>query len=170
MTLYSAILTRVRAGEKINRIKAAIIKAVLIRNFKGGEVITVSLNTQSIDKPYVLGRLFSVLERTQMESAEVKLNRTIRDTYFFISFANPGSVFQLLMKLSVQHVRKLSDGSKIYYEKLKGELLNKIEFADAPAFPSAFNSEQQGRFILGYYHQTQYFYTPKKDREDIDNV
>jgi len=163
ITLYNSILTRIRAGERINRTKAAIIKAVLIRNYKESEVTTVSLNESSGKIPYNLGRLFSLLERIQQKSANEQLNSTIRDRYFSSACANPGSVFPLLLKLSVHHVAKLDN--PVYFEKLKGELINKLN--DQTPFPTTQNLEEQGQFIVGYYHQTQYFFTSKKDKEEV---
>ena len=167
MTLYYAILTRIRAGEKINRIKAAIIKAVLTRNYPNeSEGITVSLNEQLDTKPYVLGRLFAVLEWVQQRSADGQLNATIRDKYFATACANPGSAFPILLKLSVHHIAKLNKPG--YFEKLKGQLIDKLD--GGTPFPAALNMKEQGQFIIGYYHQIQDFYTSKKDKEEIDNV
>ena len=166
MTLYYAILTRIRAGEKINRTKAAIIKAALIRNYpKKSEGITVSLNEQLNKTPYVLGRLFAVLEWVQQRSADGQLNATIRDKYFSSACANPGSTFPILLKLSVHHIAKLNNSG--YFEKLKGQLIDKLD--GSIPFPTALNMEDQGQFIVGYYHQIQYFYTPRKDKEENDN-
>ena len=168
LTLYDAILARIRAGKEINRAKAAIIKAVLIRNFTYGERegITVALNEQSKDKPYVLGRLFAVLEWIQQRSADGQLNATIRDRYFTSACANPGSAFPTLLRLSMHHIAKLDKPG--YFEKLKGTLIDKLDAA-AP-FPAALSLEAQGQFIVGYYHQIQDFYTSKKDKEEPSNV
>ena len=166
MTLYNAILMRIRAGEKVNRTKAAIIKAVLIKNFNESEVTTVSLNQQSEKKPYVLGRLFSLLERMQQDASGGQLNSSIRDRYFSSACANPSSTFPILLKLSMHHIAKVKN--PVYFEKLKGELIAKLD--DQLPFPAAFNLEEQGQFIIGYYHQTQYFFTSKKDKEEIKNV
>jgi CRISPR-associated protein Csd1 len=166
MTLYQAILTRVRANEEVNRTKAAIIKAVLTRSQRNGnrenkkEVITVSLNEQSNDKPYVLGRLFSVLERLQVQSAG-NLNTTIRERYFASACANPRSVFPTLLKLSMHHSAKLDNA--IFFEKLKTDLIGRLD--EEEPFPSALTLADQGRFIIGYYHQTQVFFTSNKDKE-----
>ena len=166
MTLYIAVIKRIHAGERVNRVKASIIKAVLLRNYPESEVITVSLNDSSNNIPYNLGRLFSVLERIQQKSANEQLNTTVRDRYFSSACANPGSVFPILLKLSIHHVAKLEN--PVFFEKLKGELLNRLD-SEVP-FPAAMNLEEQGRFIIGYYHQNQDFFTSKKDKEDVGNV
>jgi CRISPR-associated protein Csd1 len=51
-----------------------------------------------------------------------------------------------------------------YYEKLKTDLLGLVDVENP--FPAALSLDEQGLFILGYYHQTQVFFTPKKDKEE----
>jgi CRISPR-associated protein Csd1 len=95
-TLYNAILARIRAGKPVTRTKAAVIKATLLRNTndKNDEgVLDVALNEEARNKPYVLGRLFAVLEKLQQDTAGGRLNSTIRDKYFSSACASPGSVF-----------------------------------------------------------------------------
>jgi CRISPR-associated protein Csd1 len=170
MTLYNAVLMRIRAGEEINRAKAAIVKAVLIRNFnknKESEDPTVALNPNSGDRAYTLGRLFAALEREQSNAAGGSLNATIRDKYFASACANPQVAFVTMLKLSMNHAKKLGEKG-IWLEKLKGELLAKLDVSDP--YPASQNLEEQGKFILGYYHQTQDFFTSKKDKESNDNV
>ena len=55
---------------------------------------------------------------------------------------------------------------KIYYEKILTELQGKIEVNDGPsaAFPRRLNLEEQGMFILGYYHQVQKRYEKKEEK------
>ena len=48
---------------------------------------------------------------------------------------------------------------KIYYEKLLTELMEKIN-----AFPQRLSLEEQGKFMLGYYHQTQKKYEKREDK------
>ncbi len=161
MTLYHAMLSRIRAGADITQAKAAVIKAVLMKNFNESEVSTVALNEHSNDKAYVLGRLFSALERLQERANG---SATIRSRYFSSASANPGSVFPTLLGLSMHHAAKLDNA--VFYEKLKGELISRLD-SDSP-FPAALNLEEQGRFIVGYYHQTQAFFT-KKNKEENTN-
>jgi len=163
MTLYQAILNRIRAGEEVNKTKAATIKAILMQNYNEKEVTTLALNTEANNNAYVLGRLFSVLERLQQQSSDGKLNSTIRGRYFTSACANPGSVFPTLLKLSMHHSAKMDTK---YYEILKTELMGKLVVENP--FPSALSLDNQGRFILGYYHQTQDFFTAKKDKENME--
>ena len=165
VALYHAVLTRVRAGDEICKAKAAFIKAYLQKNARDKEVATVALNNETDNKPYAMGRLFAVLEHLQMRASDSDLNTTIRDRYFTRACANPATVFPTLLKLSINHSRKLE--SSTYFEKLKTELLGKLDVENP--FPQALPLDDQGRFILGYYHQTQVFYTPKSEREEESN-
>lgn len=168
--LYQNTLLRAKADQdnpdknitKISRIKAAIIKAYLMRNKK--EVVTVALNEDSKKVPYVLGRLFAVLENLQ-EVANPGINSTIKDRYFNAACASPGVTFPLLTKLANTHLKKISaqKGNVIYFEKLIGGLMNKLEM-DKQAFPARLSLPEQGDFILGYYHQVQKRYEKKEDK------
>jgi len=162
LTLYNAILTRIRAGEDVNQTKAALIKAVLIKNFNDKEVTTVDLNQETNNKSYILGRLFAVLEQLQYRASSGGLNSTIRDRYFTSACANPSNVFPTLLKLSIHHAAKLDNPT--FYEKLKGELM--VALDERNPFPKALPMEDQGRFILGYYHQRQSFFA-KTTKTDI---
>lgn len=160
--LYSSTLIRIRAEQgRITWGRAAMIKAYLIQNHhlqKGEEL--VGLNEETNDVPYVLGRMFAVLESIQ-EEANPGINTTIRDKYFNSSCANPASVFPILLKLKNSHIRKIErekKGKKIFFEKILTELTGKIK-----EFPKSLTLEEQGHFILGYYHQVQKRYEKKEE-------
>ena len=40
---------------------------------------------------------------------------------------------------------------------------------DESPYPTHFTLEEQGFFSLGYYHQKQYHYSSKEEKEAIDN-
>lgn len=168
--LLANLLIRIRAeaGEDfaVNRTRAGLIKAILKRKYRKqkssieGE-ITVALNETTTNVPYVLGRLFAVLERLQ-ESAGSK---NLREKYFAAASTTPQVVFTSVLKLAQSHLSKVSkEKPKLagYYDKLCCGILDKLE---ATGFPATLEMEEQGLFILGYYHQRQYFYTPKAERD-----
>lgn len=160
-TLYQQTQLRIRAEHDINRGKAAIIKGYLIRNETNPiykEVLTVDLNEQTTYLPYVLGRLFSVLEDLQ-QKANPGINTTIKDKYFSSACTTPAVVFPTLLKLAEKHLRKLETGSKIYYSKQMNALLGMI----ASNYPEHLSISDQGVFQLGYYHQTQRRYMKSTD-------
>lgn len=165
--LYENILIRIRADRVINRARAAAIKAYLLHNVgpthpEYKEVLQVALNEQSTIKPYVLGRLFSLLEQAQ-ESANPGINATITDRYFDSACATPKLAFPTLLKLNRHHLAK-DEKWGWRYDRLIGELVVKLEAEDDP-YPARFTLEEQGLFILGYYHQKQARYTKKTESE-----
>lgn len=173
--LYQTVMGRIRAEQddsnsgiyKITRGRSAIIKAYLLRNGKyDKEEITMALNEESKDKAYTLGREFAVLEAVQ-EDANPGINATIKDRYFNSACATPASIFPILFKLKNSHIRKLNVNAKIYYEKLLGSLQDKIEVTGdgMEVYPRRLSLEEQGMFILGYYHQTQKRYEKKSKEE-----
>lgn len=169
--LFEQAILRIRATQdnddrrthKITRGRAAIIKAYLIKNCRNRneEDVTVGLNEERSDAPYVLGRLFSVLESIQ-EAGSPGLNSTVKNKYYDSASATPSVIFPIVIGLCDKHLTKLardSRGLAIHYEKLRGELLGKLD-----AFPKRLSLEEQGDFILGYYHQNQKRY----EKHDIE--
>ena len=162
-SLYTDVLIRIRAEQgNVTWGRAGIIKAYLIRNgnWKEGENY-MGLNEESRETAYVLGRLFSVLESIQMD-ANPGIKATIRDRYFNSACATPASIFPVLIKLKNSHMKKLErdkGSAKIYYEKLLTELMGKLD-----EYPKRLSLEEQGKFILGYYHQVQKKYEKKEEK------
>ena len=162
-SLYTDVLIRIRAEQgNITWGRAGVIKAYLMRNanWKEGENY-MGLNEESRETAYVLGRLFSVLESIQMD-ANPGIKATIRDRYFNSACATPASIFPVLVKLKNSHMKKLErekGSSKIYYEKLLTELMGKLD-----EYPKRLSLEEQGKFILGYYHQVQKKYEKKEEK------
>lgn len=162
-TLYEQVQVRIRAEREVTWGRAAIIKAYLTRqpNFMQKEVLTVHLNEETNYQPYLLGRLFAVLEGLQ-EKANPGINATIRDKYFSSASATPAIAFPTLIRLAQAHLKKLDTGARIYYDKQLGEIMGRIDVN----YPARLSLQDQGVFQLGYYHQTQKRYTKK---EDVNN-
>ena len=167
VSLFEQTMMRIRAEQTVSYGRAAIIKAFLTKNDQfrvPKEVLTVELNEQSAYLPYVLGRLFAVLERVQLD-ANPGIKATIKDKYFNSASSSPATVFPLLTKLSQSHLRKLNTGLRISYEKRITELEGRI----CQTLPAHMSLPEQGAFHLGYYHQVQKLYE-KKVKEDADHV
>ena len=156
-SLFTAVIRRVRAEQEIRHVRAAIIKAILIRNYQ--KEISIMLDTQRPESSYHLGRLFACLERAQ-EVALPGLNATIKDRYFGAASSTPASVFPRLIRLSQHHFGKLEGGKKVVAEKRIQEIIGQLD-----GFPGHMNLEAQGLFAIGYYHQRQDFFT-KKDKKE----
>ena len=160
-TLLNDVTLRIRAEQTVTRGRAAILKAYYLRKpnpFCPKEVLTVQLNEESSYMPYVLGRLFAVLEAVQT-AASPNINSTIKDRYFNSACATPAVVFPTLIKLAQKHLQKLSEGQRIYYDRQITELAGRL---DQP-FPARLNLPEQGAFEIGYYHQVQKHFTKKQE-------
>ena len=163
VSLYTDTLIRIRAEQgRLTWGRASILKAFLINNYRNMEgEVCMSLNEECNDAAYVLGRLFSVLESIQTD-ANPEIKSTIRDRYFNSACATPASVFPVLIKLKNSHIKKLErekESVKIYYEKLLTQIMSKLEM-----YPKRLSLEEQGKFILGYYHQTHKKYEKREEK------
>ena len=117
----------------------------------------MQLNDKTNYLPYLLGRLFSVLEAVQA-AANPGINATIRDRYFNAASATPATVFPLLLNLAQKHLAKLDKGQEVYYDKQITAICGMI----GETLPKRMNLQDQSTFQLGYYHETQKRYTPKE--------
>lgn len=169
--MYRQFLLRIKAESgdaKISYPRAAFVKAYLLKNHQekwGGE-ITMNVNENCKAVPYVLGRLFAVLEGLQQDSSEV--SATIKDRYFNAACATPGAVFPVLLKLANAHLNKLgrtNKGLAVNTQKKLGSLMEKITMPDeGNPIPGRLTLDEQGMFILGYYQETQARYTKKEEQ------
>ena len=179
--LYSGILGRIAADRKINAVRAAMIKAFLLRNSSNGrikEVALMELNDRSDYQPYVLGRLFAVLERIQKaanrpknreKEDEARTSSTIKDRFFDSACSTPAVAFPSIMLLANKHLKKLERDEKgiglsVYFTNLIDGIVSLLH----ETFPAHLTLEEQGAFILGYYHQNHAM-NKKEDKEDEDN-
>ncbi len=163
----NAAVGRCRAEQNVNYLRAAAIKACLLRQMRHTSVSSTSqpieqeflpmLDLSNNNPAYRLGRLFSVLEKIQ-EEASPGLNATIRDRYYGAASSTPVAVFTTLLRLKNAHLKKLTTGRGMWFEKLLGEVLGPVT-----DFPKHLPLPDQGRFALGYYHQRQDFFTKKSD-------
>ena len=155
-TLYSACIRRIRAEQKLTITRAAIIKADLNRQNNNSKKIDIMLDKGNTNQGYLCGRLFAVLDKIQEDANNIS---SIRERYMNAASATPSSVFATILNLSVHHSEKLDDSRRIYFEKLKQEIIEKLP---ANGFPAHLDLQDQGRFFVGYYHQRQDFFTSKK--------
>jgi CRISPR-associated protein Csd1 len=158
-TLLDACIARIRAEQQVGITRAAILKAYLNRLRNNTKKINVMLDKENVNQGYLCGRLFAVLDKIQQDAKNV---RTIKDRYMNAASATPASVFSTILNLSSHHSEYLSEGQKVFYEKLKQEIIDKIS---PNGFPAHLDLQDQGRFFVGYYHQMQDFYTSHKDNE-----
>lgn len=161
-TLLSTVLMRIRADGEINALRVAILKALLIRNFK--REAPVSLDSENTNKGYLLGRLFAAYEQAQTAALGAKVNATIKDKFYGAASAQPRKVFALLEKGSANHLSKVgkqAPGFRVVLERTIGGIMEKMSPGDEP-FPASLSAQEQALFGLGYYHQRNEFFKSKK--------
>ena len=165
-TLFASCIRRIRAesGDKdknaVHITRAAIIKSYLNRISKN-QKINVMLDKDNTNQGYLCGRLFAVLDKIQEEANN---QHSIRERYMNSASSTPAAVFSTILNLSNHHAENLkNEGRKIYFEKLKQEIISKI---DADGFKAQLDLQDQGRFFIGYYHQRQDFYMKNEDNNN----
>lgn len=163
LTLMSSVQMRIRADKDINALRIAMLKSVLIRNYK--MEVPVALDTENRNKGYLLGRLFAAYEQAQRAALGDKVNATIKDKFYGTASAQPRRVFALLDKGSVNHLSKLGKakpGYRVLIEREIADIMGIMQPGEDP-FPASMSAEEQALFGVGYYHQRNQFFKPKKD-------
>lgn len=170
--LYQRVQRRIRAEHEITRGKAAIIKAYLLKNTPEGvmkaivsEVAQVKLNEETRYAPYVLGRIFAILEIIQIranQDTKTTIKTTIRDKYFGSACCTPAVVFPVLIRLAQAHLKKMDVGAAVSLNKKLQTLMGMLD----EEYPNRLNLKDQGIFQLGYYHQRQKLFEKKEEKNN----
>ena len=168
-TLLSACIRRIRAesgdGNAARITRIAIIKAFLNRQNVNDKRMEIMLDKRNTNQGYLCGRLFAVLDRIQEDANGTS---SIRERSMNAASSTPSSVFATILNLSSHHLENLSnEGKKVFYEKLKQEIIDKIS---SDGFPAHLDLQDQGRFFVGYYHQRQDFFNKKEENNNEESV
>jgi CRISPR-associated protein Csd1 len=169
LTLLSTLIMRLRADHDVNAMRVAILKSILIKNFK--MEAPVSLDLACKDSGYLLGRLFAVYEQVQTAALGREVNATIKDKFYGSASSQPRKIFPLLDRGSAPHLSKIGKqrpGFKANLEKLIGEIMQMMLPEDDP-YPASLPEKSQALFALGYYHQRNEFFrkTEKPVAEEV---
>ncbi|TCZ53906.1 type I-C CRISPR-associated protein Cas8c/Csd1 [Roseicella aquatilis] len=150
-TLLAAALIRLRAGDDPSTgWHAATIRAVLARHDDRKEPPPVSLDRENPHPAYQLGRMFAMAEIAQRMALGKEVKATIRDRYFGAASATPAGVFPLLLRGMQHHLSRLrKDGKGGFIEREMDQIAAQLP----PDLPRSLRLEEQGRFVIGYYHQ-----------------
>ncbi len=157
-----------REREHVNAQQAALVKLCLVsenkrKNITPPEDWMIKLDTSNEEPGYLYGRLFNVLEQIQ----EAATGGDSVERTFGTAIMSPVSTLPRLVARSTVHTRKLmrdKRGAAINYTKLLDEIQGKLG-ADL-AFKKQLNAEEQGLFVLGYWHQHAARFEKRSDSED----
>ena len=126
------------------------------------------LNKEENSPGYLCGRLFAVYEYAQERSVKDEGGKsTLRDRFFSSAMTRPQTTFIELVKLSNYYFTKLSDKTTLVMKlrKTENEIMSKME---SQGFPTTLGNDEQGQFIIGYYHQRGAFeYKPQDANEEV---
>ncbi|GBC63962.1 type I-C CRISPR-associated protein Cas8c/Csd1 [Desulfonema ishimotonii] len=161
-SLLSTVITRIRSDQTVNYLRAAMIKAYLVRysrKIKPLEMeVKMGLDKESPNIAYRLGRLFAVLEKAQKDAIP-GAKATIKDRYYSSASATPRAVFPQLLRLAQHHIQKAEYGYSS--DKRIEEIMQEIQ-----SFPGHLSIEDQGLFALGYYHQRPELFKKSEKKEE----
>lgn len=174
LTLLSTMLSRIRADGEINALRASMLRAVLVRNFRmtpnSGDKhreVPVALDPENRNKGYLLGRLFAVYEQAQTAALGRNVNATIKDKFYGSASATPRNIFALLDRGSTNHLAKVGKkhpGQRINLERSISGIMEAMS-PDNDPFPASLNAAEQAMFGLGYYHQRGEFFRKRDTAE-----
>jgi CRISPR-associated protein Csd1 len=169
-SLLASILTRIRADGNINARRAAILKAILIRNYQSKEA-PVAFDPDNTNRGYLLGRLFATYVKIQEDALGSSLNSSIKDKYYGAASAQPRKVFRLLDAGSTSHLSRIGRDNPKYrtgHEKRVGAIMAMMSPGGDP-FPTSLSAQEQALFGLGYHHQRGEFFRAKSTTETPDD-
>jgi CRISPR-associated protein Csd1 len=112
--------------------------------------MSVGLDVTNTETAYVCGRLFAVLCRIQ-RAAQGKLNRDFASSSLRAVMDNPQEFLPRVWEQGEYYLSKPKPGiARI----LAGELHAVTDLLGASGFPAEFTGDQQGKFLLGFRHQS----------------
>lgn len=165
LTLLSSLIMRLRADHDVNALRVAILKSILIKNFK--MEAPVSFDPDFKEPGYLLGRLFAVYEQIQVAALGRSVNATIKDKFYGAASSQPRNVFPRLESGSANHLSKIGKqkpGLRVNLEKAVGAIMETMS-PDKDPFPASLPDRSQALFGLGYYHQRNEFFR-KSEKSD----
>lgn len=146
----------------------ALLKLILNRNRKETDMeIQANLTADTNDVAYNCGRLLAVFDALQWRAHEGKLEGPgVVERYFGTASSNPNVAFNILWRLHVHHLKKLSQqgdkgGAAAHAVENRiteicarfGQTQAMREKRQPPSFPRVLDLQAQGRFALGFYQQ-----------------
>lgn len=149
--------------------RIAILKAYINRDRTTNIKLYPMLDKDNTNPGYLCGRLAAVLEKIYADSKNQsqKKSKNSNSRYMGAASATPSAVFPTMLSVSIHHSEKIEkDSIRIFYEKLKAEIISKLP---ATGFPTHLNLIDQGCFFIGYYHQRADLYTTRAKDETIEN-
>lgn len=175
--LLSLLLLRIRGDQELDRVRIALIKALIVRDMRldrrlplrpdGTPMEDYLMTADPMDPNPArhLGRLFALIERAQLAALGSEINATVKDKFLGAAASTPGRVFgQLLENAERHHLKRLRNGHSDAkwikdpdHARAVGAGLNReigqIWAEIGAAVPQQHSTEEQGLFLVGYYQE-----------------
>jgi CRISPR-associated protein Csd1 len=168
-TLLVQTIMRIRADGNVNRLRVALAKSVIARRARRAAAgrlnpnpdappwkdRLVALDRDETNIGYRLGRLFALLDYVQYLSVG-SVNAGVKEKFLASASASPARIFPTLLHMAQYHLsdaRKASEKQSraTHVEEEIKQVMDGLQ-ARAP-FPTTLSLDDQGRFIVGFYHQ-----------------
>lgn len=168
--LLTAIVRRCRINRGVSTMQAAILKACLTRSDRihgSHPAIEFELTPSHPSIGYQLGRLLAVLDLSHLGATDGRVKPSTAASRLSLAATNPVMVFPELLRLHQHHCGKLpttdadAKRRKTRTRKTFEAMRNEV-FRNVTHFPSSLSFEEQARFLVGFYQQTQFYFTPVK--------
>lgn len=162
-------IMRIRADGDVNGLRVALAKAVITRAARRKHADDLKKNPDVLpwrdklvaldrDEPnigYRLGRLFALLDYAQYLSVGA-VNAGVKEKFFASASSTPRRIFPSLLRMAQNH---LSDARKDPAKQgragyIDSEIKQVMDgLSGHLPFPTTLSLDDQGRFIVGFYHQ-----------------
>lgn len=168
-SLLVQTIMRIRADGDVNGLRVALAKAVITRTDRrkhkdhlGNNPDSppwrdplVALDRDELNIGYRLGRLFALLDYAQYLSVGA-VNAGVKERFFASASATPRRIFPSLLRMAQNHLsdaRKSAEkqGRAAYIDAEMKQVMDGLS-GHLP-FPTTLSLDDQGRFIVGFYHQ-----------------
>jgi CRISPR-associated protein Csd1 len=162
-------IMRIRADGDVNALRVALAKAVVTRAARRTHEALVrqnpdapfwkdplvALDRDEINVGYRLGRLFALLDYAQYLSVG-SVNAGVKEKFFASASSTPRRIFPSILRMYQNHLSdaRKSPETRDRANHTDSEIKQVMDGLDAHLpFPTTLSLDDQGRFIVGYYHQ-----------------
>ena len=162
-------IMRIRADGDVNALRVALAKAVVTRSArKTHEAFVrqnpgapswkdplVSLDRDENNVGYRLGRLFALLDYAQYLSVG-SVNAGVKEKFFASASSTPRRIFPSILRMYQNHLSdaRKSPETRDRANHTDSEIKQVMDGLEAHMpFPTTLSLDDQGRFIVGFYHQ-----------------
>jgi CRISPR-associated protein Csd1 len=168
-TLLIQTIMRIRADGGVSPLRVALAKAVitrmarrtheaLVRQNPGAppwKDPLVALDRDESNVGYRLGRLFALLDYAQYLSVG-SVNAGVKEKFFASASSTPRRIFPSILRMYQNHLSdaRKSPETRDRANHTDSEIKQVMDGLDAHMpFPTTLSLDDQGRFIVGFYHQ-----------------